>query len=78
MFAWKDENKRKRGWGDPFLKKYLKSAVVYLSGVSPEWWLGREPFTADVAVEWPVLEPLQLRFVIAKMLLQVRQLQQAK
>jgi hypothetical protein len=39
-----------------------------------ETGLGGEPFAADVAVEWPVLGSLHLGVVIAKVLLQVGQL----
>ena len=43
--------------------------------MGPERGLGREPLPADVAVERPVLEPLELRFVIAEMLLEVGKLE---
>lgn len=39
-----------------------------------ETGLGGEPFAADVAVEGPVLGALDLRVVVAKVLLQVGQL----
>ena len=46
----------------------------YLSAVSPERGFGCESLAADVAVEWAVLQSLQLGLVIPKVLLQIRQL----
>jgi len=45
-----------------------------LSSVSSEAALRGEPLAADVAVEGPVLQPLDLALVVAQVLLQVRQL----
>ena len=42
--------------------------------MSPEAALGSEPLAADVAVEGSVFQPLNLRLVITKVLLQVGQL----
>ena len=42
--------------------------------MGPETGLGGEPLAADVAVEGPVLEPLDLALVVAEVLLQVREL----
>ena len=51
-----------------------KEEVGYLSSVSSEAALRGEPLAADVAVEGPVLQPLDLALVVAQVLLQVRQL----
>lgn len=45
-----------------------------LGRVGPEAALGGKPFSADVAVEGSVLGPLNLRIVIAQVLLQIGQL----
>lgn len=48
--------------------------MAYFGRVRAQAGLGREPFTADVAVERSVFRTLDLRVVVAQMLLQIRQL----
>lgn len=45
-----------------------------LGRVCSETAFGSEPFSADIAVERPVLSPFDLRVVIAQVLLEVGQL----
>ena len=46
----------------------------YLSGMCSKTALSGKSFAADVTVEGPVLEPLDLALVVAQVLLQVAQL----
>lgn len=48
--------------------------VTYLGSVRPETRLGGETLAAEIAVERTALGPLDLGVVVAKVLLQVRQL----
>lgn len=45
--------------------------MAYFGRVRAQAGLGREPFTADVAVERSVFRTLDLRVVVAQMLLQI-------
>jgi hypothetical protein len=47
---------------------------VYLSGVGPQRGLRGKPLAANVTMEGTIFQPLELRLVIAKVLLEVRQL----
>ena len=46
----------------------------YLSGMCSQTALGGKSFAAYVAVERPVLQPLQLRLVVPQVLLEIGQL----
>lgn len=71
-------NQKERNWElTKNKKKGFWSGNTYMTDlgrVGPEAAFGSEPFTADVAVEGPVFGPLDLRVVIAQMLLQIWQL----
>ena len=53
------------------------SDLQYLAVVRSERGLCGETFTTNVTMERPVLEPFQLRLVIAQVLLEIRELDES-